>query len=68
MIRTTTCIGLLQLSWYRLKYLSYAYLRKVETKIITSDNQFGFKRESGTDLRIFTIESVIKYYNLHNSP
>ena len=36
--------------------------------IITSDNQFGFKREHGTDLCIFTVKSVIKYYNLHNSP
>ena len=43
-------------------------MRKVETQLITSDNQFGFKREHGTDLRIFTVKSVIKYYNLHNSP
>ena len=35
---------------------------------MTSDNQFGFKREHGTDLCIFTVKSVIKYYNLHNSP
>ena len=42
--------------------------RKVETQLITSDNQFGFKREHGTDLCIFTVKSVIKYYNLHNSP
>ena len=27
-----------------------------------------FKREHGTDLCIFTVKSVIKYYNLHNSP
>ena len=43
-------------------------MRKVETQLITSDNQFGFKREHGTDLCIFTVKSVIKYYNLHNSP
>ena len=42
--------------------------RKVETQLITSDNQFGFKREHGTNLCIFTVKSVIKYYNLHNSP
>ena len=35
---------------------------------MTSDNQFGFKREHGTDFCIFTVKSVIKYYNLHNSP
>ena len=43
-------------------------MRKVETQLITSDNQFGFKREHSTDLCIFTVKSVIKYYNLHNSP
>ena len=43
-------------------------MRKVETQLITSDNQFGFKREHGTDLCIFTVKSIIKYYNSHNSP
>ena len=43
-------------------------MRKVETQLSTSDNQFEFKREHGTDLCIFTVKSVIKYYNLHNSP
>ena len=44
------------------------YYEKVETQLITSDNQSGFKREHGSDLCIFTVKSVIKYYNLHNSP
>ena len=44
------------------------HYEKVETQLITSDNQFGFKREHGTDLCIFTVKSVIKYYYLHNSP
>ena len=35
-------------------------MKKVETQLITSDNQFGFKREHGTDLCIFTVKSVIK--------
>ena len=33
----------------------------------TSDNQFGFKREHGTD-RGYLVKYAIKYYNLHNSP
>ena len=33
-------------------------MRKVETQLITSDNQFGFKREHSTDLYIFTVKSV----------
>ena len=43
-------------------------MRKLETQLVTSDNQFGFKHEHGLDLCIFTVKSVIKYYNLHNSP
>ena len=50
------------------KIFELCIMRKVETQLITSDNQFGFKREHGTDLCIFTVKSVIKYYNLHNSP
>ena len=49
------------------KIFELCIMRKVETQLITSDNQFGFKREHGTDLGIFA-KSVIKYYNLHNSP
>ena len=40
----------------------------IETHLVTSDNQFGFKREHRTDLCIYTVKSVIKYYNMHNSP
>ena len=50
------------------KICELCIMRKVETQLITNDNQFGFKREHGTDLCIFTVKSVIKYYNLHNSP
>ena len=38
----------------------------LEAHLVTSDNQFGFKREHGTDLCIYTVKSVIKYYNLYN--
>ena len=41
--------------------------RSIETQLITSDNQLGFKREHVIDLCIFNVKSVIKYYNLHNS-
>ena len=43
-------------------------MRMIEVHLVTSDNQFGFKREHGTDLCIYIVKSVIKYYNLHNSP
>ena len=48
------------------KIFELCIMRKVETQLITSDNQFGFKRDHGTDLCIFI--TVIKYSNLHNSP
>ena len=42
----------------------------IKAHLVTSDNQFEFKREHGTDLCtcIYTVKSVIKYYNVHNSP
>ena len=43
-------------------------MRLIEKYLLTSDNQFGFKRQHRTDLCIFTVKSVIKYYNLCNSP
>ena len=43
-------------------------MKLIETHLVTSDNQFGYKRQYGTDLCIFTVKSVIKYYNLSNSP
>ena len=39
----------------------------IAAHLVTSDNQFGFKREHRTDLCIYAVKSVIKYYNLHNS-
>ena len=42
-------------------------LELIETLLLVSDNQFGFKRQHGIDLCIFTVKSVIKYYNLCNT-
>ena len=35
--------------------LMFIIMRKVETQLITSGNQFGFIREHGTDLCIFIV-------------
>ena len=40
----------------------------LDTFLVTSDNQFGFKRKHATDLCIYTVKSVIKYYNYFSSP
>ena len=36
--------------------------------LITHDQQFGFKRKYSTDLCIFTVKSVTKYYTKEKSP
>ena len=50
------------------KILELCIMKLLETHLLTSDNQFGFKPQHGTDLWIYTVKSVIKYYNLCNSP
>ena len=51
------------------KILELCIMKPIETHLLTSDNQFGFKRQHGTDLCIFTFKSVNKYYyNLCNNP
>ena len=34
----------------------------------TSDNQFGFKRDHGTEQCIFVLKQVIEFYSMHSSP
>ena len=43
-------------------------MNQIEPHLITKDNQFGFRKKHSTDLCIFTVQSVIKYHNLYNSP
>ena len=39
-----------------------------DAHLVTSDNQFGFKQKHSTDLCIYTVKSIIQYYNYYNSP
>ena len=39
----------------------------LDTFLVTSDNEFGFNRKHATDLCIYTVKSVIKYYNYFSS-
>ena len=34
----------------------------------THDHQFGFKGKHSTDMCIFTVKSIVKYYTRQNSP
>ena len=54
-------IDLLQLLRSVKKILQLCIMELIETHLLTSDNQFGFKRQHETDLCIFTVKSVIKY-------
>ena len=50
------------------KIFELCLMNLIESHLITKDNQFGFKKKHSTDLCIFTVKSIIKYYNLYNSP
>ena len=39
----------------------------IESYLVTRDNQVGFKKKPSTDIYIFSVKSVIKYYNLYKS-
>ena len=36
--------------------------------LITHDHQFGFKSKHSTDMCIFTVKHIVKYYTSQNSP
>ena len=42
--------------------------RIMDVYLFTSDNQFGFKQKQSTDLCIYTVKSIIQYYNYYSSP
>ena len=37
--------------------------RIMDVHLIASDNQLGFKQKHSTDLCIYTVKSIIQYYN-----
>ena len=50
------------------KILELALLENMKTHLATSDNQFGFKQKSGTDMCVFTLKQIIDYYTKRSSP
>ena len=40
----------------------------MDAHLVTSDNQFDFKQKHSTYLCIYTVKSIIQYYNYYNSP
>ena len=60
---TKIIINQLQLSQRCHKLFELCLSKLLDTFLVTSDNQFGFKRKHATDSCIYTVKSVIKYYN-----
>ena len=45
-----------------LKIFEICILEVLEMYLITHDHQFGFKSKHSTDMCIFTVKSIVKYY------
>ena len=50
------------------KILEKLILKRCSTFLDSTDNQFGFKPNSSTDLCVFTLKQVIDYYKCNGSP
>ena len=50
------------------KIFEQMILSKVQSLLLTSDNQFSFKAKSSTDMAVFTVKSVIDMYKVSSSP
>lgn len=48
------------------KILELLILKRCDQFLITSDNQFGFKKKHSTDMSVFVLKQVLDYY-LHSS-
>ena len=49
------------------KLFEICILEILNTYLITHDHQFGFKSKHSTDMCIFIVRSVIKYYTVQNT-
>ena len=50
------------------KVFEICILEILETYLLTHDYQFGFKAKHSTDMCIFTVKTLIKYYTDQNTP
>ena len=50
------------------KMFELCLMKLMASYLVTRDNQFGFKKKNSTDLCLFSVKSLIKYYNLYKSP
>jgi hypothetical protein len=50
------------------KLLELLILNRYNNVLVTSDNQFGFKRNHSTDMCVFSLKQIIEYYVSLSSP
>ena len=50
------------------KVLELLMLHKIDSYLYTTDNQFGFKQNHGTDMCIYALRQNIDYYKRNASP
>ena len=49
------------------KLMEYIIVAKIESYLVTTDNQFGFKQGHATDMCIFTLKETVQHYKSHGS-
>ena len=49
------------------KIIELLIFNRMEPYLVTCANQFGFKRKHGTDMCVFTLKEIIRYYINHGS-
>ena len=49
------------------KVFEYIILSRIEKYIETADNQFGFKKGQGTEMCVFVLKELVRYYKSQNS-
>ena len=50
------------------KILEIILVNHIEEYIVTTENQFAYKKGHSTDMCIFTLKECIRYYTVHSTP
>ena len=67
-------LSLLQLDWIwtvcllKKHYWLFVWLIQIHHYLATTDNQFGFKQQRGTDMCIFLLKQSVSYYVTKDTP
>ena len=48
--------------------LEIILVNHIEEYIVTTENQFAYKKDHSTDMCIFTLKECIRYYTVHGTP